>query len=134
MFGLAISPLTYNIYSYFAPTPGNVVALNSDTINKMAIVCDLLHGNSDIMARYSHYLAPHTKLELFCMECTGNPGERDEMLLEEPIDDGKTKVAQVHDDYKEINKSMTGLIQALNVQRETLSIALQRMKDQSYPK
>ena len=44
-FGLLASPMSYNIYSSLAPTPGNVVALNTDTINKIAISRDLLHPN-----------------------------------------------------------------------------------------
>jgi len=134
LFGLIISPLTYNIYSFFVPTPGNVVALNSDTINKVAQACKLLHHNSDLMGRYSHYTTPHTKQELFCMECSGSKVYEDDTLLDEPIDDGKTKLSQVHDDSSEINSSVGRIINSLSIQHHTLSIHLQRLRDQSYPK
>ena len=134
LFGLVISPLTYNIYSFFVPTPGNVVALNSDTINKVAQACKLLHHNSDLMGRFGHYIIPHTKQELFCMECSGNKVYEDDTLLDEPIDDGKTKLSQVHDDSQEINRAIGSIINSLSIQHETLNNNLQRLRDQSYPK
>ena len=132
--GLLIYPLSYAILSHFVSTPGNVVALNSDTINKVAFACDLLHKNSDIMGRYAHYTVPHTETQMFCMECSGNENYDEEMILDEPIDDLKTRLSQVHKDSLEINKSVATIVNALLIQNETLNNNLRRLRDQSYPK
>ena len=111
-----------------------MVARNSDTINKIAIACDLLHKNSDTMGRYAHYLAPHTKTEMFCMECSGTENYNEDMMLDEPIDDSKTRLSQVNDDSVEINKAVGTMIHSLVIQHETLNRTLRRLRDQSYPK
>ena len=135
LFGLVISPLTYNIYSFFVPTPGNIVALNSDTINRAGLVCDLLHTNSDIMGRFSHYIKPHTKMELFCLECSGGIRiSNDDLLFDEPIDSPRTGLSQVYKDAREVNNSMAQIQMSLETQRNTLSNNLQRLRDQSYPR
>jgi len=125
-----ISPLTYSVYSLYVPTPGNVVALNSDTINKAAIVSDLLHRNSDLMGRYSHYTTPHPpgKETLFCMECSGSTVYSDEVVLDEPVDDSSMKLSQVYADATEINKAVATIIQSLSIQHETLSMNLEKLR------
>mgnify|MGYP001206974772 CR=1 FL=1 len=133
-FGLLVSPMSYNIYSSLVATPGNVVALNTDTINKIAIACDLLHRNSDMMGRYSHYLTPHYQQELFCMECSGQECETEHLGLGEPTDDFYVRLSQVYDDSREINRSLGSMINALAVQNETLHNNLQKLRDQSHPK
>ena len=135
-FGLLASPMSYNIYSSLVATPGNVVALNTDTINKIATACDLLHRNSDMMGRYSHYLSPHPiDAEIpFCMECSGAEFEEEDLDLGNPKDDFYVRLSQVYDDSREINRSLGSMINALAVQNETLNNALRRLRDQSYPK
>ena len=137
-FGLLASPMSYNIYSSLAPTPGNVVALNTDTINKIAISCDLLHRNSDLMARYSHYSTPHpidTEIP-FCMECSGAEFKEEDLDLGEPKDDFYVRLSQVHKDASEVNKSVGLIINSLLIQNETLShhLGQLRERDPSYPK
>ncbi len=129
--GLLISPLSYNVYSLFVATPGNVVARNSDTINKIAEACDLLHRNSDLMGRYAHYTKPHIGTESFCMECSGSKVYEDDIPLDEPIDDAQTKLSQVHDDSVEINKAISSIISSLLIQNDTLDNNLRRLRTQS---
>lgn len=137
-FGLLASPMSYNIYSSLAPTPGNVVALNTDTINKIAISCDLLHRNSDLMARYSHYSQPHPiDVEVpFCMECSGAELEIEDLGLGEPKDDFYVRLSQVYKDASEVNKSVGLIINSLLIQNETLAHHLKKLRehDPSYPK
>ena len=137
-FGLLVSPMSYNIYSSLAPTPGNVVALNTDTINKIAISCDLLHRNSDLMARYSHYSQPHPiDVEIpFCMECSGAEFEEEDLDLGEPKDDFYVRLSQVYDDASEVNKAVARIVNSLLIQNETLTHHLNQLRerDPSYPK
>lgn len=130
-FGLLASPMSYNIYSSLAPTPGNVVALNTDTINKIAISCDLLHRNSDLMARYSHYSQPHPAgVETpFCMECSGAELEIEDLGLGEPKDDFYVRLSQVYKDASEVNKSVGLIINSLLIQNETLAHHLKKLRD-----
>jgi len=137
-FGLFVSPISYNMYSSLVATPGNVVALNTDTINKIAISCDLLHRNSDLMARYSHYSQPHPiDAEIpFCMECSGAEFEEEDLDLGKPKDDFYVRLSQVYDDASEVNKSVGLIINSLLIQNETLTHHLGRLRerDPSYPK
>lgn len=126
-----ISPLTYSVYSLYVPTPGNVVALNSDTINKAAIASDLLHRNSDLMGRYSHYTTPHPagKETLFCMECSGSTVYSDEVPLDKPTDESSMKLSQVYKDATEINKAVICIIHGLSIQHQTLIANLKRLRE-----
>ena len=133
--GLMFSPLSYNIYSFFVSTPGNVVAMNSDTINKSAIACELLHGNSDIMSRFTHFTAPHPAgVEMMlCPECSGSEMPLDDTLLGEPVDTFKTKLSQVHSDSEEINDSVGRIISSLIIQKETLEFHLDHLRKNASP-
>ena len=123
--GLMFSPLSYNIYSFFVSTPGNVVAMNSDTINKSAIACELLHGNSDIMSRFTHFTAPHPAgVEMMlCPECSGSEMPLDDTLLGEPVDS----------DSEEINESVGRIISSLIIQKETLEFHLDHLRKNASP-
>ena len=130
-FGLLVSPMSYNIYSSLAPTPGNIVALNTDTINKIAISCDLLYHNSDLMARYSHYSKPHPAgVETpFCMECSGAECKKEDLDLGKPKDDFYLRLSQVYDDAEEVNDAVARIAQSLLIQNETLTNHLKQLRD-----
>jgi len=130
-FGLLVSPLSYNIYSSLAPTPGNIVSLNTDTINRIAKSCDLLYENSDLMARYSHYSTPHpVGVEIpFCMECSGGESNREDFGLGEPKDEFYVRLSQVYDDALEVNTAVGRIVSSLLIQNETLNIHLNQLRN-----
>ena len=129
--GFAISPLSYSIYSLFVPTPGNTVALNSDTINQVAKACDLLHRNSDLIGRFSHYILPHPPniVTMLCPECSGAAEHQDDTVLPAPVDDSKTKLSHVHADSQEVNGGVRRIVQSLSIQYHTLKMNLDRLRE-----
>ena len=117
-----------------AATPSSIICINTDTINKIGMLNEVMHDNSDTMMRFAHYLNPHTSPMLMCPECGGRHNVPERAVYIDPVDDGQGSIDDLHSDAKELNKSVIRILTNVMHQNTTLRNTLQKLRDGSYSK
>ena len=115
-------------------TPSSIICINTDTINKIGMLNEVMHDNSDTMMRFAHYLNPHTSPILMCPECGGRHNVPERAVYIDPVDDGQGTIDDLRSDATELNKSVTRILTNLLHQNETLGNTLQKLREGSHSK
>ena len=129
--GFLATNLLYILYCVFLPTPGDIVSMNSATLNDVARVSEILHENSDLMSRFAHYQVPHDDVPyMLCPECSDN------VFISPIVDYGSernsphTTIIEVYDDALEMHNAISAIKVSLLVQQETLRKSLERHRNE----
>jgi len=110
-------------------TPSSIICINSDTINKIGRLSEVMHDNSDMMMRFSHYLTPHTTIVPVCPECGGRHNVPQRAVYIDPVDDGQGTLDDLRSDALELNNSVARILASLMNQHVTLRNTLTKLRD-----
>lgn len=110
-------------------TPSSIICINSDTINKIGMLNEVMHDNSDTMMRFSHHLTPHTSPVPMCPECGGRHNVPERAVYIDPVDDGQGTIDDLRADALELNSSVTRILTNLMHQHVTLRNTLTKLRD-----
>ena len=111
-----------------AATVSSIIRENTDTINKLGSLNEILHDNSDTMMRFAHYLNPHTTHTQLCPECSGRHHEPSRTVYGEPVDDGVGGIDDLRSDARELNNAVGRTLSHVACQHDTLTRALAKMR------
>jgi len=112
-----------------AATGSSIICINTDTINKIGMLNEVMHDNSDAMMRFAHYLNPHTSPVSMCPECGGRHNVPERAVYIEPVDDGQGSIDDLHSDANELNKAVVRVLTNLMHQNVTLKNTLEKLRD-----
>lgn len=110
--------------------------INTDTIILIGDLCDLMHDNSDLMMRFSHYTNRHHPSEevWFCPECSmGNTSiigkDNTTDTPQNPVRWWPGNYRQsLSKDAQEVRSGILGISGGLLIQKETLTRTLDRLR------